>query len=194
MYEINDHPDAPSREEMGEYVVEPVPPREIRRQRDSGRTLVEENLLEHEAVDAYVELTQPQDRQMVDIGTVLYRLVQIFGTPQFPEYQAGNDISWRDDDTFKYLFRVRERGKAVIPTEGSSTIDEVRDEAADDADAAWLITVFDHKIRLGVGLAEWHDDPDAAVDVDPGVAVTMLAIVKNGVTDPVQCEYKDKWF
>lgn len=185
MYEINDHPDAPSREEMTEYVAEPVPPREIRRQRDAGLTLVEENLLEHDAVDAYVELNQPEDREMTDIGTVLYRLVQIFGTPQFPEYQAGNDISWREDDTFKYLLRIREHGEAVVPTEGSTEVE--------DGDS-WLVTVFDHKVRLGIGLAEWHDDPDATVEVDPEVALPLLAVVKNGVSDPIQCEYGDKWF
>lgn len=192
MYEINEHPDAPEQDELAEYVVEPVPPREIRRQRDGGSTLVEENLLEHDAVDAYVEMTQPEDRSMTDVGTVLYRLVQIFGTPQFPEYQAGNDISWRDNDTFKYLLRIRESGEEVVPGEGSSAVD---DESGDDeSDGSWLVTVFDHKVRLGIGLAEWHDDPDATLDVDPTEAVPLMAVVKNGVSDPVQCEYGDKWF
>lgn len=189
MYEISDHPEAPSRDEMEEYVVEPIPAREIRRQRDAGRTLLEENLLEHEAVDAYVELTQPKDRGVTDVGTVLYRLVQIFGTPQFPEYQAGNDISWRENDTFKYLFEVR-KGGPLQATPGERT-DPDDDSVPDDRR---LITVFDHKVRLGIGLAEWHDDPDATVDVDPAEVVPLMAVVKNGVSEPVQCEYGDTWF
>ncbi len=186
MYEVMDHPEAPEPEEMGEFVVEPVAPGNVREKREAGLTLVEENLLQHDDVDAYVELSEPGDREMVDVGTVLYRLVQIFGTPQFPEYQAGNDISWRTDDTFKYLLRVR---KGV---DAPSLDDEGAD--GDGGSAEWLVTVFDHKVRLGVGLAEWHEDPDASVEVDPAEAIPLMAVIRQGVADPVQCEYEDLWF
>lgn len=173
MYEIRDHPDAPSLDELREFVVEPIPPGEIRRRRDDGEHLVEVNLLDHDAVDAYVELDGP-GRSELDIGTVLYRLVQLFGTPPFPEYRAGTDISWRDDTTFKYLFRAR-------GTEES-------------ADAGRLVTVHDWHVRLGVSHAAWTDDPDTRPSVDPSTAIATLALVANIVTEPVECEYRGKWF
>ncbi|PSP75706.1 hypothetical protein BRC81_15085 [Halobacteriales archaeon QS_1_68_20] len=183
MYEVMDHPEAPAPEEMGEYLVEPVAPEEIREKRESGLTLVEANLLQHDDVDAYVELSEPTDRDIVDVGTVLYRLVQIFGTPQLPEYQAGNDISWRTDDTFKYLLRVRREPEEVV----------LGEEASADGEE-WLVTVFDHRVRLGVGLAAWSEDPDATVSVDPAEAIPLMAVIRHGVVDPVECEYENLRF
>lgn len=179
-YEVLDHPEAPSLEEMGEFVVEPVAPDVIRDNRENeGLALVETNLLEHPDIDAYIELGDP-NAPANDIGTVLYRLVQIFGTPQLPEYAAGRDISWRSDDTFKYLLRVR-RGAT-------------EDSPADQADGQWLVTVFDHHVRVGVGLAEWREDPTAELSVDPAEAIPILAVIANGVREPVACEYDDAWY
>jgi len=179
-FDVLEHPDAPSFEEMTDYVVEPVAPDVIDTRRSEGEHLVEEDLLDHPDVDAYVELNDPQAPGMTDIGTVLYRLVQLFGTPQFDEYVAGSDISWRSDDTFKYLLRVRKG------------VDE--ESLPGEEDDQWLVTVYDSKVRMGVSLAEWHEDPDAGVEVVPEEAVSVLAVVAQTVKEPVKCEYEDKLF
>lgn len=171
MYEIREHPDTPDLEALGEFVVEPVAPDAIRDRREAGEELVEVNLLDADEVDAYVELNpDPRAPGDTDIGTALYRLVQLFGTPQFEEYVAGEDISWRDDETFKYLFEV----------------------TREDEPGEWLITVHDWRVRLGVSLAAWSGDLDAeAPAVDPSEAVSLLALVTNLVTEPVFCEYEE---
>lgn len=173
MFDIRDHPQAPDFDEIREYLVEPIPWATIRDRREKDEALREINLLEHDEVDAYVELEGPA-RTGMDIGTVLYRLVQLFGTPPFPEYQAGNDISWRKDDTFKYLFRIRRDGEP--------------------ADSGHLLTVHDWHVRLGVSLAAWDRDPAATVEDFVDTAITSLAIVNNVVTEPVRCEYEEVWF
>lgn len=172
MYDIREHPDAPDLSNLGEFVVEPISPDEIRNRRDDGEELHEVNLLEHENVDAYIELEPNPDKpgMNIDIGTALYRLVQLFGTPQFEEYVAGNDISWRDDETFKYLFEV----------------------TREETDDQWLITVHDWRVRLGVSLAGWSSDLDGDTpEVDPGEAISLLALVTNVVSEPVLCEHED---
>lgn len=172
MFDIREHPDAPEFDELGEYTIEPVAPEEIRRRRDDGDELREVNLLEHDDVDAYVEL-EPNPEQpgmQTDIGTAYYRFTQLWGTPQFEEYVAGNDVSWRDDETFKYLFEVTE----------------------EDGTGEWLITVHDWRVRLGVSLAGWSSELDGdAPAVDPDEAVALLALVTNVASEPVLCEHEE---
>lgn len=175
-YDIENHPEAPPPEELGDFVVEPVPPAEIRERRDRGQFLVETNLMEHDEVDAYVELGDPERGVQENIGTVLYRLVQLFGTPQLPEFHAGTDISDRTDTTFKYLLKVHEG-----PHDGGTGRE-------------WLITVHDWHVRLGVSLAAWSDDPEGGPAVDPVEAIPLLALVSNAVTEPVECEFEGKYF
>jgi len=172
MFDIRDHPDAPDFDELGEYVIEPVDPEEIRRRRDDGDELREVNLLEHDAVDAYVELEpEPQQPgQETDIGTAYYRFTQLFGTPQFGEFHAGNDLDWRDNETFKYLFTV----------------------TREDGPGEWLITIHDWRVSLGVSLADWAseiDGDDPPVDRDEAIA--LLALVTNVAGEPVLCEHEE---
>lgn len=173
MFDIRDHPEAAEFDELGEHLVEPVPWATIRDHRVDGLSLREINLLEHVEVDAYVELEGPAHSGM-DIGTVLYRLVELFGAPPFPEYQAGNDISWRTNETFKYLLPIRQDGVS----EGSGH----------------LLTVHDWQARLGVSLTAWDRDPMTTVDDFVEAAITSLAIAHNVVTEPVRCEYEEVWF
>lgn len=171
MYEIRDHPDAPDLSDLGEFLVEPVPPSTIRERRQAGDELVEVNLIDHEDLQVHVSLDpDPHSPGTTDIGTALYRLVQLFGTPQFDEYVAGEDVSWRDNETFKYLFEVRH----------------------EDTDDRWLITVHDWRVRLGVSLADWESDLEGEdPDVDEKHAIALLRLVTNIVTQPVHCEHKD---
>jgi hypothetical protein len=175
-FDIENHPESPSLDELGEFIIEPVPPAEIQTRRDRGEVLVETNLMDHDAVDAYVELGDPERGIRENVGTVLYRLVQLFGTPQLPEFRAGTDISHRTDATFKYLLEVSETDPDDPPA---------RD---------WLITVHDWHVRLGVSLADWSDDPEDRPSVEKSEAIDLLALVNNAVTEPVECEYEGKFF
>lgn len=175
--DIRDHPDAPSLDALGELVVEPVSRAEIQSHRESGDRLLECNLNEHESFDAYAELeTDPfGEGANDDVGTALYRLVQLFGTPQLAEYAAGEDVSDRTDTTFKYLFRVRAPGGTDLPDE-------------------WLVTAFDWHVRLGVALADWGASDADEPAYRPDVALTSFALVANVASEPVQCEYEDVWY
>lgn len=177
--DIRDHPDAPPTEELRDFTLVPVAREAIERKQEAGAELVEVNLRESRD-DVYVDLEpDPTSRGPADdIGTALYRLVQLFGTPQVPGFEAGSDISWREDTTFKYLFRL---------TPGET--DDVDRSLPDE----WLVTAYDWHTELGVGLAGWSDGDDPAAYGD-AVELVTLALVTNIVTDAVPCEYEDKWF
>jgi hypothetical protein len=176
--DIRDHPDAPSLEELREFTLVPVARDEIEARRADGEELRELNLRE-ERNDVYVELEPDPDGPggSLDIGMVLYRLVQLFGTPQVPGFEAGADVSDREDTTFEYLFRLIREGDG----EGS-----LPDE--------WLVTVFDTHVDLGVGLAGWSGDGVDPSEYGDDVALVSLALVTNVVTEPVTCAYEDKWY
>ncbi|UIO98459.1 hypothetical protein Hbl1158_07750 [Halobaculum sp. CBA1158] len=178
IHDIRDHPDAPSIEELREFTLVPVAREEIVDRRADGEELSEVNVREARD-DVHVELEpDPTDRgSHDDIGTALYRLVQLFGTPNVPDYDAGSDLSEREDTTFKYLLRVVNESEE----ENRSLPDE------------WLVTVYDYHVELGVGLAGWSDGTDPA-EYDGGVQIVSLALVTNVVGEPLQCVYKDKWY
>jgi hypothetical protein len=204
--DIRTHPDAPDREDLGDFLVEPVPTDDIEERRAAGEELIEYNVLEADDLDVYAELDpEPFEPGHDDIGTILYRLVQLFGTPQFPEYRAGADISHREDTTFKYLFTLKE---------GAS-------DPEAEPDDQWLITVHDWHVGLGVSLAEWREgaasEEEESLEADdhesesrdsgtdePGDrtsdafdrdrALASLALVYYVVTDSVQCVFADRWY
>ncbi|WP_224332259.1 hypothetical protein [Haloprofundus halobius] len=173
--DIRDHPDAPDLEALGDLTLEPIPAAEIRRRLDDGDELLEDQLREREDLDAYVELNRrAEGGEYGDIGTALYRLVQLFGAPQVPGYEAGSDLRERTDETFKYLFRV------------GADADELPD--------SWLVTVHDWHVDLGVGLAAWESTGVDPAETETTVALVSLALVTNVVTEPVQCEYENIWY
>lgn len=175
--DITDHPDAPDLETLSQLVIEPVPTDEVQRRRDDGEHLCEENLREREDLDYELTLNRQvrgHDHSQ-DIGTFLYRYVQLFGTPQLPEWHAGEDVSEREDTTFKYLFRVTAPEEPSLPDE-------------------WLMTIFDWRVDLGVAVAEWNGTPDASVSADEDVAYASIRLAHNIGGEPVQCEFEDTWF
>lgn len=183
--DIRDHPDAPPAEELARFTLVPVAREEIERRQADGEELLEVNLRESRD-DVYVELEpDPTQRGPADdIGTALYRMVQLFGTPQVPGFEAGADVSGREDTTFEYLLRLT-TAPDVDPADDRSLPDE------------WLVTVFDWHAQLGVGLAGWSGGDDEGVDpadYDDAVGLVSLALVTNVVTEPVQCEYEDMWY
>jgi hypothetical protein len=177
--DIRDHPDAPPLEELQNFTLVPVARETIESRLADGERLEEINLREARE-DVYVELTPDpsQPGPADDIGTALYRLVQLFGTPQVPGFEAGADVSDREDTTFKYLFRLRATGdveERTLPEE-------------------WLVTVFDWHVELGVGLATWSGDETSPEEYGDGVALVSLALATNVVSEPVTCEYEDTWY
>lgn len=176
--DIRDHPDAPSLAELREFTLVPVPREEIRRRYSDGQELRELNLRE-ERTDVSVALNPgpPSSDRNLDVGMVLYRLVQLFGTPQVPGFEAGGDVSDREDTTFKYLFRLLREADVdgSLPEE-------------------WLVTVFDSHVDFGVGLAAWSGDGVDPADYGDDVVLVTLALATNVVTEPVTCVYEEKWY
>ncbi|WP_205427378.1 hypothetical protein [Halorussus sp. MSC15.2] len=174
--DVRTHPDAPDLEQLQNLVLEPIPQDEIRRRREDGQVLVEDVINDRDDLDVRAPLTdEPGEVAEGDVGTALYRLVQLFGTPPFPEYMAGEDISDRYETTYKYLFRV-----------------EVRDDAEELPDE-WLLTIRDWELEVGVGVCEWRDEEEAFT-ADSTVALTSMALAQNVTNEPVNCDYKDVWY
>lgn len=174
--DVRSHPDAPDLEQLRNLVLDPVSQDEIRRRRSEGEVLAEDVINEREDLDVYAPMSDdPGETAEGDVGTALYRLVQLFGTPPFPEDAAGEDVSDRRETTYAYLFRVR-----------------VEDDAAELPDE-WLMTVRDWKLEVGVGVCEWREDGEA-FEADPAVALTSMALAQNVTTEPVECEYEGIWY
>lgn len=175
--DVREHPDAPDLERLQNLVLEPIAQSEIRRRREEGEVLVEDLVNEREDLDVRAPMSDgPGEPVDGDVGTALYRLVQLFGTPTFPEYGAGEDISDRGETTYKYLFRVT-----------------VEDDVEDLPDE-WLVTIQDWRIEVGVGICEWREDDDEEFTADSTVALASMALVQNITTEPVQCEFEDIWY
>lgn len=178
--DIRNHPDAPDPElfRESEVFVEPVPVDEIERKRENGLVLVEDNVRERDDLDVMAYISDdPSGSNAQSIGIGLYRLVQLFGTPQDPEYMAGEDISHRTDEVFKYLFRA-------------SLEDDAR--PSEEFPAEWLFTVHDSHVRLAASVAQWRDeDEDLEYTADDELALTTYALAQQLVVEPVHCVYED---
>ncbi|GKZ13605.1 hypothetical protein [Haladaptatus sp. T7] len=170
--DIRNHPDAPDFEDLQDLLIEPVSRSEIEARRDDGDVLVEDNVREREDLNVVAYLSGDPDAAETDnIGVPLYRLVQLFGTPQLPELQAGEDISGRTDATFKYLFRVTHKGTpGELPTE-------------------WLMTIHDSHVRFAASVAEWRD-AETEFTADSKLALTTYALALELVLEPVECVYE----
>jgi hypothetical protein len=111
----------------------PVPPDEIRR-RGADATLVTTD------IPTYLGDGVAPD---VDTAIALYRLVQLFGTPNVPGLEAGADQGNRDRLTWQYLFRV---------------VDDP--DASEAPTRECLLSVYDDRTSVSAGLSEFrpHDD------------------------------------
>ncbi len=174
--DIRDHPDAPDFEDLEDVLVEPVPQSEIEARREDGELLIEDNVRNREDLNviAYISGdTEATDTK--NIGVPLYRLIQLFGTPQLPEFQAGEDISGRRDATFKYLFRVTHKGDP------------------DELPSEWLMTIHDSHVRFAASVAEWRSDNTEFV-ADSKLALTTYTLALQLVLEPVECLYEGVLF
>lgn len=182
------------------FTVAPVPPVQVADRLDAGERLA--------TLDVPTHLEEPLTVQ-VDTGTVLYRLVQLFGTPNVPGLRAGEPQPDRELRTWQYLF-------------------EVTHEPTDEPAREWLVSVYDYRTDLSVGVSSWEPADEAeAEDADPGTIeerdadgaapvadrvpepggavpaslsvpeerflVAFVQLVLRTVEEPVRATYKELW-
>jgi len=166
------------------------------------------------------------DRRLhLDTGTglVLYRLVQLFGTPNVPDLEAGADQPPRERTTWRYLFEAtydpvsvddrpdsdEDDAESTGPGPGSETADE--DAAVWETPRECLLAVYDYGTDVSVGIATWTaaglDDRTEQLpepEADPGVSfppavdaepflVGVVQLVTTVVEEPVRATYKEQW-
>lgn len=161
------------------FSLEPVSPTEIDTRLDAGERLTTLDIPNH------------LDRQMVvesETGVALYRLVQLFGTPNVPGLTAGADQRERERTTWQYLFRVGfDREDEDIPEE-------------------FLLSMYDYKTNVSTGLSAWDSDgggitePAADIEACPAVSpppdeflVRVVQLVLNVTEEPVPATFEGLW-
>jgi hypothetical protein len=124
-------------------------------------------------------------------GNALYRLVQLFGTPNVPGLEAGATSRERGPTTWQYLFEV--------------TYDPGPDE---DAPTDVLLSIYDYRTDVSTGLSVWNE----GMDTEPGIRdpietepagmesvpdaeflETLVQLVLNVVEEPVSATYEGLW-
>lgn len=173
-----------------QFTLRPVPPDEIRTRDEAGETL------------AVLDIPSYLSRSLassVDTGTALYRLVQLFGTPNVPGLEAGAHQPERSTMTWQYLLRAEYR-----PEEGDDDDGPPLPEEA----AEFLLSVYDFKTNLSVGIAGWTSgegrEPGAAAAPsgtlpagmelpDERFLVPAAQLVLSMVEEPVAATYKELW-
>lgn len=119
-------------------------------------------------------------------GTALYRLIQLFGTPNVDVWTAGSDMPERGTTTWQYLFDATFEGE--------------------DGDRTFLFSVYDYKTDVSVGLSSWEEstaggpiaEPTDAVP--PGVEMPddefcegLVQLGLNMLEEPVPATHKELW-
>lgn len=147
------------------FTLKPVSPTAIREEIDDGNVLVTTDIPDY--------LGRPVATS-ADTGIALYRLVQLFGTPNLPGLEAGTDQPMRELMTWQYLFRVeylpdRDAAEEPDPVTSASTDGERPTGSNAHTRRSALVSVYDYRTTLSVGLSTWHrsDDQPPRVAVEP---------------------------
>ena len=161
-----------------QVTLEPVAPGRIRERADAGETLATTG------IPRYLNRRIASD---ADTPIALYRLVQLFGTPNVPGLEAGADQPERERRTWQYLFRV--------------TYDP-----EDEPERELLLSVYDDRTNLSVGVSEWYDPEDSPERLAPeptgdplpsgdmpaeDTLVTLVKLVLSTVEHAVEATYED---
>lgn len=163
------------------FDLRPVGPATIRERVDDGDVL------------RTLDLPRHLGRQLVvepETGVALYRLVQLFGTPNVGVWTAGTAMPERDVTTWQYVF--------------DATYAE-----PDGPDRELLLSIYDHKTEVSTGLSCWEtpgDDDDARPIAPPNEVVPerldlpdetfcegIVQLVLNVVEEPVPATFKELW-
>lgn len=169
-----------------QFNVEPVPPEAVRENSQAGLVL------------GTMDIPDYLDRSLaakVDTGVALYRLVQLFGTPNVPGLEAGARQPERERTTWQYLFQT-----TYTPGEGEPPV------PAPAVETEYLVSVYDYRTNLSVGLSEWQERPDDRIAAEPsdapisngtlpdeGILVSLVQLVLATVEHPVSATYQQLW-
>lgn len=136
-----------------------------------------------------VDLPTNLNRKLVvepGTGMALYRLVQLFGTPNVDVWIAGSEMPDRDVTTWQYLFDV-----TFTPEEGT--------------DREFLLSVYDYKTDVSVGLSVWESGGDRPVAAPTDSAPAglelpeesfregLVQLTLNMLEEPVPATHKELW-
>ena len=165
------------------FTLTPVDPEQLRDAVREGQTL--------ETTDIPGYLGRPA-RASCDPGDALYRLVQLWGTPNVPGVTAGAIQRDRDLTTWQYLFEVeyepRPEDDAAIPR-------------------SFDLSVYDYRTEVSAGLSAFTEaEPDRGPVREPAPSVVasmempptwflegVVALTLNMVEEPVPATYGELW-
>jgi hypothetical protein len=168
-------------ERFERFVIEPVRPEAIEERR-------------REAALETLDVPRHLGRKLVvgtGTGNALYRLVQLFGTPNVPGLEAGATSRERGPTTWQYLFAV--------------TYEPGPDE---DAPTDLLLSIYDYKTDVSTGLSAWSEEKEAEPGIrdpvetksstmgsipDAEFLETVVQLVLNIVEEPVSATYEELW-
>jgi hypothetical protein len=165
------------------FTLTPTPPREINEQLRDGQTI---KTLD---IPGYLG---PKAETECETGVALYRLVQLWGTPNVPGMTAGAMEADRDRTTWQYLFDV----------------DYDLAEADDDSiPESFRLSVYDLKTNISSGLSAFVESDDGIGSVhEPSDSVEaalptmpdqflegVVALALNMVDEAVPATYKELW-
>lgn len=165
------------------FSLTPTPPREINEQLADGAALETMDLPSYLGTKA---------RTDCETGVALYRLVQLWGTPNGPGMTAGAMQVDRERTTWQYLFDVAYDRRA---------------EDAETVPASFRLSVYDYKTDVSAGL--WDlvptDDGDGTVREPAESALEsvspppdaflegVVSLVLNMVEEAVPSTYQELW-
>lgn len=126
-----------------------------------------------------------------ETGVALYRLVQLWGTPNVPGRTAGAMAFERDRTTWQYLFDVEY---------------ERRDEDGDAVPSSFRLSVYDYKTDVSAGLSAFTEStaggpvPEPQPDVVSSIALPpddflegVVALAINMVDEAVPATFEELW-
>lgn len=163
------------------FTLRPTAPREINERLRAGEAIETTDIpgyLGHRA------------RTECETGVALYRLVQLWGTPNVPGVTAGAVEFERDRTTWQYLFDV-----------------DYEPRPDDDVPESFRLSVYDYKTDVSAGLSGFgptEDDVGTVYEpretVVPSVSPPpedflegVVGLVLNMVDQPVPATYKEQW-
>ena len=163
------------------FTLRPVPPDVIRERLAEGVVLETMDIPEYLARSLQVD---------ADTGLALYRLTQLFGTPNVPGLEAGADQPDRFRTTWMYLFEVDFEG------------------TEDEPSREFYLAVYDWKTEISTGLSGFPTpdrSPERSVREPAGATVEsvevpddeflvgIVQLVLNMVEEPVPATFKELW-
>lgn len=165
------------------FTLRPTEPSEINRRLGDGRAL--------ETTDIPTYLGSKAETEC-ETGVALYRLVELWGTPNVPGMTAGAIQFERDRTTWQFLFDVDYERR---PEDETAVPDSFR------------LSVYDYKTDVSAGLSGFGETDDRVGTVrEPGEAVAssvtpppdeflegVMGLVLNMVDEPVPASYKEYW-